>query len=119
MFLLRTDSGFSTDTKAFHVQPASGSGPNAPCSDDKSTWTFYTFAAWQQTVGQGLQTVVKDPGFKSPAYPADDYSLPKGSPGVGFVVFDSSQAGRSNAIIMPPAVPATYPAKLFDPAKDY
>jgi len=34
-------------------------------------------------------------------YPVD-YTLPKGSPGAGFVVFDPSQAGRSNPILKPP-----------------
>jgi len=115
----RTDGGFASDSKAFHVQPAAGPGPNAPCSDDKSTWTFYTFSAWQQMVGEDVQSVVQNPGFNNPAYPADDYSLPKGSPGVGFVVFDPSKAGRSNPVIKPPAVAATFPTKTFNPATDY
>jgi hypothetical protein len=38
---------------------------------------------------------------------------------VGFVVFDASQAGRSSPIINPPAVPATFPTKLYNPATDY
>jgi len=52
---------------------------------------------------------VQNPGFANPTYPADDFSLPKGSPGVGFVPFDSTQAGRTNPVIMPPAIPATFP----------
>ena len=115
----RTDGAFANDAKAFHVQPAAGTGPNAPCSDDKATWTFYPFSGWQQTVGEDAQSVVQNPGFTNPAYPADDYSLPKGSPGVGFVVFDTRQAGRSNPLIMPPSVPATFPTKSFNPATDY
>jgi hypothetical protein len=70
-------------------------------------------------MGEDVQGVVQNPGFNNPAYPADDYSLPKGSPGVGFVVFDPSQAGRSNPLIDPPAVPATFPTKTFNPATDY
>ncbi|SPE28594.1 conserved hypothetical protein [Candidatus Sulfopaludibacter sp. SbA3] len=115
----RPDGGFATDPKAFHVQAAAGPGPDAPCSDDNSTWTFYTFAQWQQKVGEDLQSVVQNPGFNNPGYPADDYSLPKGSPGVGFVVFDPSQAGRSNPVIMPPAVAATFVTKTYNPATDY
>jgi hypothetical protein len=42
----RTDGGFAGDAKAFHLQPSPGPGPNAPCSDDKSTWTFCTFSGW-------------------------------------------------------------------------
>jgi hypothetical protein len=70
-------------------------------------------------LGEDVQSVVQNPGFNNPAYPADDYSLPKGSPGVGFVVFDPNQAGRSNPVINPPAVPATFPTKTFNPATDY
>jgi uncharacterized protein (TIGR03437 family) len=115
----RTDGAFAGDSKAFHVQPNPGSGPQAPCTGNLNDDTFYTFSAWQQTVGEDAQSVVQNPGFANPAYPADDYSLPKGSPGVGFVVFDASQAGRSNAVIHPPAVAATFPTKLFNPATDY
>ena len=41
------------------------------------------------------------------------------SPGVGFVVFDASQAGRSNPVIHPPAIVPTFPTKRFNPATDY
>ncbi len=115
----RTDGSFPTDPKAFAVQPNPGTGPDAPCSGNTNDWTFYTFSGWQQTVGEDLQSVAQNPGFNNPAYPADDYSLPNGSPGVGFVVFSPSQAGRSNPVINPPAVPATFPTKSFNPATDY
>ena len=115
----RTDGAFASDAKAFHVEPAPGLGPDAPCSDDKTTWTFYTFSGWQQSVGEDAQSFVQNPGFNNPSYPADDYSLPKGSPGVGFVVFDPNQAGRPNPVIKPPAVPATFPTMSFNPATDY
>lgn len=52
-------------------------------------------------------------------HPADDFSLPNGSVGVGFVVFDATQAGRATANIKPPAVPQTLPKKQFNPATDY
>ena len=115
----RTDGGFSNDAKAFFVQPSAGTGPDAPCTGDAAKYTFYGFGDWQQKVGEDVQSVIKNPGFANPAYPADDYSLPKGSPGAGFVVFDPSQAGRSNPVIKPPAVAATFATKPFDPAKDY
>ena len=115
----RTDGTFASDTKAFAVQPSPGSGPDAPCSGNTNNYNFYTFAAWQQSVGEDLQSAVRNPGFANPAYPADDYSLPNGSPGAGFVVFDPSQAGRSNPVIKPPAVPATFPTALFNPATDF
>lgn len=81
-------------------------------------YTFYNFTGWQQTVGEDGQSVVQNPGFKNPFYPADDFSFPNGSPGVGFVVFDPNQAGRSNPL-KPATVRATFPTKPFDPAKDY
>jgi hypothetical protein len=115
----RTDGGFASDPQAFHVQQ--NPAVNNPCffgANASSKWTFFTFAAWQKT-GEDVQSVVQNPGFNNPAYPADDYSLPKGAPGTGFVVFDPSQAGRSNPIINPPAVPASFPTKLFNPATDF
>ena len=85
---------------------------------NKGTWTYYTFAGWQAS-GEDVQSVVQNPGFNNPAYPADDFSLPKGSPGFGFVVFDPNQAGRTNPVLKPPAVAATFPTKLFNPATDF
>jgi len=62
---------------------------------------------------------VKNPGFNNPAYPADDYSLPNGSPGVGFAAFNPNLAGRSNPVILPPSIPATFVTKTYNPATDY
>lgn len=70
-------------------------------------------------VNEDLQSPVQNPGFNNAAYPADDYSMPKGSPGVGFVPFDPSQAGRTNPLLKPPAVAATFPTKMYNPATDY
>jgi hypothetical protein len=111
----RNDGGFASDSQSFHVQP--NPDPNDNCGAQK-LWTFYTFAGWQK-LNEDVQGVVQNPGFNNPSYPADDYTLPKGSPGVGFVVFDPSQSGRSNPVINPPAVPATFPTKTFNPATDF
>jgi len=113
----RADGAFATDTQAFHAQLKPGIA--APCDGGVSAWTFYTFAGWQKSAGEDAQSVVQNPGFNNPAYPADDYSLPKGSPGAGFVVFDPTQAGRSNPILQPPAIAATFPTKTFNPATDF
>ena len=115
----RTDGAFASDAKAFAVQPSPGTGGDAPCNSTTGDYTFYTFAGWQTQVGEDALSAVENPGFNNPAYPADDYSLPKGSPGVGFVVFDPSQAGRSNAVIHPPAIAPTFPTKTYNPATDY
>jgi hypothetical protein len=87
------------------------------CGNQK-LWTHYTFAGWQG-LGEDVHGVVQNPGFNNPAFPADDYTLPKGSPGAGFIVFDPSQAGRSTPVINPPAVPATFPTKTFNQATDF
>jgi hypothetical protein len=116
----RTDGLFASDPKAFEVQPnAVTTAANAPCSGNTDNWTFFTFAAWQQAESEDLKSVVQNPGFNNPAYPADDYTLPKGSPGVGFVVFDYTQAVRSNPILQPPTVAAGFLTMLFNPATDY
>jgi uncharacterized protein (TIGR03437 family) len=117
----RTDGAFATDPKAFSVQPnpVNGTNPAAPCSNNQNDYTFYTFAQWQQQVKEDLQSLVQNPGFANPAYPNDDYSLPKGSPIPGFVIFDPTQAGRNNPILKPPAIAATFPTKTFNPATDY
>jgi len=63
-----------------------------------------------------------NPGFTNPVYPYDDYSLPNGSPGVGFVVFDPSDAGRNNPIIKPTDpidIPATMVTTFYNPASSY
>uniref|UniRef100_Q01N79 IPT/TIG domain-containing protein n=1 Tax=Solibacter usitatus (strain Ellin6076) TaxID=234267 RepID=Q01N79_SOLUE len=114
----RTDGAFASDSKAFGVQAAAGTGAQAPCGNFNS-YSFYGFATWQQSQGEDLQSVVQNPGFNNPSYPADDYSLPHGSPGIGFVVFDAGQAGRSNPVLKPPPVASTFPVKLFNPATDY
>ncbi len=111
----RTDGGFASDPQAFHVETSLDASGNC---GNKKLWAYYTFSGWQGT-GEDVHGVVQNPGFMNPAWPADDYSLPKGSPGVGFVVFDPSQAGRSNPVIMPPAVPATFPTKTFNAAMDF
>lgn len=115
----RTDGAFATDPKAFEVQPNPGTGPDAPCNGNTNNWNFYTFSGWQTTVGEDSQSLVQNPGFNNPTYPADDYTLPKGSPGVGFVVFDYTKAGRSNPVINPPPVAPTFVTKTFNPATDY
>ena len=81
-----------------------------------TAWTFLTFAAWQKARRDTLN-VVQNPGFRNPAYPADNYTVPT-SPQVGFVWFEPSLAGRTNAV-NPPAVSATFPTKTFNPATDY
>ena len=139
----RMDGGFATDKKAFAVQTVAGTGTNnnAPCSANTNNWTFYTFAGWQQTVNEDAGSLIENPGFAKPPYPFDDYSLPAGSPGVGFVLFDACEAGviqrpgdglpfrvdkgrpceldREDPAPAPPSVPETFPTQMYNPAADY
>jgi len=119
----RTDTMFGSYPQAFHAQlDPNKNTPTFPCSDNISSWTFYTFAGWQGLPpppslipGEDAGSVVQNPGFNNAVYPFDDYSLPAGSPGEGFVVFDPTQAGRSDPVINPPAVAGTFVTATFNP----
>jgi hypothetical protein len=120
----RIDGNFATDPDAFHVQTTASSNPDFPCSENTALWQFYTFAGWQGVApsplpnlipGEDVGSVVQNPGFNNAVYPFDDYSLPAGSPGEGFVVFDPTQAGRSDPVINPPAVAGTFVTATFNP----
>jgi hypothetical protein len=88
-------------------------------SAGRSQSTYYaSLSAWQSGTGEDSGSVVKNPGFANPVYPNDDYSLSE-SPGVGFVVFDPSEAGRSNPVIPAPAIPATWVTAPYNPATDF
>ena len=81
-------------------------------------FSFASFSAWQSGTGEDKGSVVQNPGFANPAYPNDDYSLAE-SPGVGFVIFDSNLAGRSNPVIPSPTIQPTFPIAPFNPATDF
>ncbi len=117
----RTDGAFAGYLLAFRVQPKTGA--NSPCvsSTDSTFLTlekFYTFAGWQ-SIGEDTNSLVRRPGFKHPAYPDDDYSMPDGSPLPGFVIFDPHHAGRRNPVINLPPVFSTFPTAPFNPATDF
>ncbi|MDX2145586.1 MAG: right-handed parallel beta-helix repeat-containing protein [Rhodospirillaceae bacterium] len=116
----RADGAFASDANAFRVQNTPIAAPFfcANLALTPQLATSMTFAAWQ-AFGQDLGSQVKNPGFANPAYPADDFSLPSGSPGSGFVVFDPNAAGRTSAAFTPPAVAATFPTATFNPATDF
>jgi len=79
--------------------------------------TFSTFSAWQGT-GEDAGSVVQNPGFANPVYPDDNYTL-KESPGVGFVVFDTTEPGRTDPVIPDPTVMATFVTAPYNPATDF
>jgi hypothetical protein len=122
-----TDTTFATDKKTFYVQPIGiTTGQTPPCDRMAADWIYYTFPTWQSAIGEDAQSIAtKDPGFANPTstatltYPADDYALPNGTPGVGFVVFDPSLAGRSNPVLAAPTIPATFATQPFNAATDF
>jgi len=76
-----------------------------------------TFNAWQN-VGEDRNSFFQDPMFVNPNYPADNYNLQSGSPvgKIGFVPFDVNAPGRTNALILPPSVPATFVTSPLPPS---
>jgi hypothetical protein len=72
------------------------------------TKTSYTLSQWQN-IGEDMHSVYQDPMFTNPA--TDDYTLQPSSPALrlGFVPFDSTQAGRTTA----PRFAASQPQPAF------
>jgi len=126
----RTDGSFGSDPQAFHVLPnppppgqANTCGqPYAPSKD----WTFFGFSEWQNSVqtvnGAKIQvtedasgTVTTNPGFGDSGLPTD-FLLTK-NPVAGFNYTETNEtinsAGRSNPVIIPPTVPATFPTFYY------
>jgi hypothetical protein len=84
-------------------------------SAGRSQSTYYaSLSAWQSGTGEDSGSVVQNPGFANPVYPDDDYSLSE-SPGVGFVVFNPNEAGRSNPIIPDPTVLPMFVTAPYSP----
>jgi len=121
----RTDGKFLTYTHGFHVQTTAGAlpgDPNAPCSQNRGDWTYYTFANWVG-LGEDANSVAnQDPYPSNPdptQYPSDNFSSPNAPAGLGFVSFDPTQAGRSNPVLQPPPVAPTFQTQIFNPATDF
>jgi len=122
----RTDGMFGTDPLAFHVQvmiDANNNCPDLPVPQS-SMWMFYYFglqfgmSSWQ-AIGEDRNSIIKNPLFRDPSYPIDDYSLLNGSPLPGFRVFDPNEAGRTNLFLQPPPIASAFPTETFNPATDF
>jgi hypothetical protein len=126
----RTDGQFSTDPKAFHVltspPPPDKANSCSQPSDPNTSWTFFDFPTWQNghplVHGSPLPmnedaegTVNVDPGFGTTGLPTD-FLLSK-SPMSGFDYSQTNDtintAGRTNPLIVPPAVPPTFPTFYY------
>jgi hypothetical protein len=74
---------------------------------------------WQgwQGLGEDTHSIIANPQFADPNYPADDFTLKPGSPAsqIGFVPFDAKQAGRTDPVLKPPSVPPAFPLQVPDP----
>jgi hypothetical protein len=126
----RTDGQFSKYSKAFHIltdppPPDQASSCYEPPNPNTS-WTFLDFPTWQNghplVKGKSLTmnedeegTVTVDPGFGNTGLPTD-FLLSK-SPVAGFDYTETNStittAGRTNPLLRPPQVPATFPTYYY------
>jgi hypothetical protein len=83
------------------------------CSQSAIT-PYLTLPQWQSE-GEDAGSNLQNP-FSSSQLANDDYSL-SASPGVGFIPFDSSQAGTTGTAIAAPTVPATFPTQSYAPSQ--
>jgi uncharacterized protein (TIGR03437 family) len=123
----RTDGGFATYSKAFHVlthAPADAS-TCANTQNPAMSWTFLTFAQWQNgTPPNGVPAamnedaggiVTVDPGFGNTGQPTDFLLSANPMPGFDYTKTNDTilHAGRDKPVIMPPPVPATFPTYRY------
>jgi len=107
-----TAESFATDPKGFNSQNSSCQGK-----------AYYTLSQWQ-SLGEDISSLSGSPGFVSPTYPNDNFNFVANPPNIGFVPFSTSGTcpncpGRSNPLIFPAAVPASFPTAPLNPATDY
>ena len=126
----RTDGGFASYSKAFHVltRPQSGDAAST-CSgaaNPNRAWTFLQFTQWQTgsplVNGSPLPmnedpggTVSVDPNFGAATLPGDFLLTRNPVPGFDYTLTNDTilNAGRVQPAINPPAVPQTYPTFYF------
>jgi len=99
---------------------ASGAGCALPTNaffttDAACNASWGTFADWQG-LGQDKTSLVADPLFVNPYYPADNFALKSGSPAsqIGFTAFDLNAPGRSGSTPSIPPVAATFPTYTIE-----
>ena len=80
----------------------------------------YTLSQWGSQFGEDVHSANADPGFVSPAYPNDNYTLLPSSPAVamGFQPLSTSTVGPTSPVGAPP-VPAAFPLQLMNQSTGY
>ncbi len=81
-----------------------------------SAVTDYANLQQWQALGEDQGSVLQNP-FSSMSPSNDDYSV-SATPGVGFVPFDTTQAGRTSTSITAPTIAPTFPTQSYAPT-DY
>lgn len=99
--------GLPTNRAAFF----SSNDPPGQSGQCNRTTTYDSLSAWQSQTGEDSGSQLKNP-FSSLQSSNNNYSL-SASPGVGFVLFDPAQAGRTSTAFTPPAVAPTFPAQSY------
>jgi Right handed beta helix region len=94
-------------------------GPGDPAHEAAE----FTLPQWQSELGEDLHSQHLNPGFVNAAYPGDNYALASNSPAltkIGFVPFETADAGPVNKIPLPTVkVPEAFPVRLMNPATDF
>jgi hypothetical protein len=81
----------------------------------------HTLAQWQ-SLGEDLGSIVANPLFANPNYPADNYTLASNSPAftIGFVQFNPALAGiLPGSLAANPATAPAFPLQLFNPSTGF
>ncbi|MBV9892045.1 MAG: hypothetical protein JO090_14315, partial [Rhizobacter sp.] len=112
--------GFGDYVGGFQLQTVSLEGLRSkvdPCGAGAVgvTTVPLSFQQWTSQLSEDQGSIIRDPAFTRPYYPYDDFSLRFGSPGAGFVPFDSREAGRVFSFPRPPAVAPTFVTAPLDP----
>jgi hypothetical protein len=126
----RTDGGFATYTKAFHVltRPQTGAAASScgEAANPDNAYTFLPFVQWQTGTplvnGSPLAmnedpgaTASVDPGFGAATLPEDFLLTRNPVAGFDYTLTNDTilHAGRDQPVIQPPPVPHTYPTFYF------
>jgi len=90
-------------------------------SGNNAAGVSHTLAQWQ-ALGEDVGSIVANPMFANPGYPADNFTLASSSPAlsIGFVPFNPALAGVMPGTLAPnPTTAAAFPLQLFNPSTGF